>query len=268
MELELRGKKALVTGSSMGIGLATANTLAREGASVVVHGLDQELVAQAVDRITASGGTASGVTADISTDEGADSLATGAQTAFGGIDILVNNAGILTPAAWMDAAPAMWTQLYDVNVVGAVRLIQRLAPAMCDAGWGRIIQVSSTEAGSPFAVFPHYAATKAALVNLSVSLAKDLARTGVTVNTVTPGIIHTEGVEGFYRGVAQQRGWGDDWEAIEQNALHEFLDNPVGRFGTVEEVADVIAFLASPRAAFVNGANVRIDGGGAGSVNP
>jgi NAD(P)-dependent dehydrogenase (short-subunit alcohol dehydrogenase family) len=252
----------------MGIGLATARALAREGASVVVHGLEEDLLAAAVEAIAAAGGTASAVLADISTDEGAERLASEARSALGGVDILVNNAGILTPAAWMDATPAMWAQLYDVNVVGAVRLIRLLAQPMRDAGWGRIIQVSSTEAGSPFAVFPHYAATKAALVNLSVSLSKELARTGVTVNTVTPGIIHTEGVEGFYRGVAVQRGWGDDWETIEQNALREFLDNPVGRFGSVDEVADVIAFLASPRAAFVNGANVRIDGGGAGSVNP
>jgi 3-oxoacyl-[acyl-carrier protein] reductase len=268
VDLQLADKRALVTGSSMGIGLATAQALAREGVAVVVHGLEQDLVGPAAAAIASAGGTATGVAADISTDEGAERLATEARSALGGIDILVNNAGVLTPAAWMDATPAMWNQIYDVNVVGAVRLIQTLAPAMRDAGWGRIIQVSSTEAGSPFAVFPHYAATKAALVNLSVSLAKDLARTGVTVNTVTPGIIHTEGVEGFYRGVAQQRGWGDDWDTIEQNALREFLDNPVGRFGTVGEVADVIAFLASPLSAFVNGANVRIDGGGAGSVNP
>jgi 3-oxoacyl-[acyl-carrier protein] reductase len=96
---------------------------------------------------------------------------------------------------------------------------------------------------------------------------KDLSRTGITVNTVTRGIIHTEGVEWFYRSVAEQRGWGDDWEAIEQKALEEILDNPVGRFGRVEEVADAVVFLASASAAFINGANVRIDGGGAGNIN-
>jgi NAD(P)-dependent dehydrogenase (short-subunit alcohol dehydrogenase family) len=214
-----------------------------------------------------AGGSAFGAVADISTDEGAAALAESAQTALGGIDILVNNAGILTPATWMDATPEMWAAIFAVNVLGAVRLIRLLAPAMRAAGWGRIIQISSTEAGAPFPIFPHYAATKAALVNLTVSLAKDMARTGVTVNAVTPGIIHTEGVEGFYRGVAQQRGWGEDWDEIEQHALTEILDNPVGRFGRVEEVADTVAFLASPRADFVNAADIRIDGGGAGYVN-
>jgi 3-oxoacyl-[acyl-carrier protein] reductase len=267
VDLELAGRRALVTGSSMGIGEAVARSLAREGAAVVVHGLEQERVDAVVRSISDAGGTASGCVADISADEGAEALAEAARSAFGGVDVLVNNAGILTPASWMDATPQMWAQLYEVNVLGAVRLIRLLVPAMREAGWGRIVQVSSTEAGSPFAIFPHYAATKAALVNLSVSLAKELARTGITVNTVTPGIIRTEGVEAFYRGVAQQRGWGDEWEEIEQHALREILDNPVGRFGRVEEVGDVVAFLAGERAAFVNGANVRIDGGGAGSVN-
>jgi 3-oxoacyl-[acyl-carrier protein] reductase len=267
MDLELGGRRALVTGSSMGIGEAIAHALAREGAAVLVHGLEQERVDQVVGAITATGGTASGVVADISSDDGAQALADGARSALGGVDILVNNAGVMTPAAWMEATPQMWADLYETNVLGAVRLIQLVAPGMRESGWGRIVQISSTEAFAPFAMFPHYSATKAALVNLTISLAKELARTGVTVNTVTPSIIHTEGIEGFYRFVAQQRGWADDWETIEQNVLREVLDNPVGRFGKVEEVADLVAFLASPRAAFVNGADIRIDGGGAGSIN-
>jgi 3-oxoacyl-[acyl-carrier protein] reductase len=267
LELDLAGRRAVVTGSSMGIGEAIARALAREGARVLVHGLEDDRVDNVVRSIVDAGGSASGVVADVSSDEGAEALVVAASEALGGVDVLVNNAGILTPASWMDATPEMWEQLYRVNVLGAVRLIRRFAPGMRAAGWGRVIQVSSTEAGSPFAIFPHYAATKAALVNLTVSLAKELARTGVTVNTVTPGIIHTAGVEAFYRMVAEQRGWGDDWDAIEQAALREILDNPVGRFGRVDEVADVVVFLASARASFVNGANVRIDGGGSGTVN-
>ncbi len=132
---------------------------------------------------------------------------------------------------------------------------------------GRVIQISSGEATNPFPVMPDYSATKAALVNLTVSLSKDLTRSGVTANTVSPGIIVTAGVEAFYRDVGTKRGWGTTWEQIEQGVLREFLDNPCGRLGRVEEVASLVAFLASPRAGYINGANLRIDGGSTSVIN-
>jgi NAD(P)-dependent dehydrogenase (short-subunit alcohol dehydrogenase family) len=267
MDLQLAGRRALVTGSSMGIGEAIARSLAREGVAVVVHGRDGDLAARVAGDIEADGGRAFAAVGDLSTDDGAAAVAEQARSQAGGIDVLVNNAGILTPGAWLDVTPDMWRDIYNVNVLGAVRLIRALVPPMKEAGWGRIIQISSAEAAQPFAVFPHYAATKAALVNLTVSLAKDLTRTGITVNTVTPGVIHTAGVETFYRQVAGQYGWGDDWATIEQRALKTFLDNPVGRFGRVEEVADAVTFLASPRAGYINGADIRLDGGSTTSIN-
>ena len=112
-----------------------------------------------------------------------------------------------------------------------------------------------------------YAATKAALVNLTVGLAKTLVNTGITVNTISPGIIATDGVKAFYRGLAGRFGWGDDWSVIEHHILTEVLPNPTGRLGTVQEVADLVAFVASPLASYINAANLRIDGGSSHAVN-
>jgi len=267
MDMALGGKRALVTGSSMGIGEAIARRLAGEGVAVVVHGRDAAEAERVAATIRTDGGSATAVVGDVGNDDGAADVAGKAIAALGGVDILVNNVGILTFATWADATPAMWAELHNINVLGAVRMIHQLVPAMRSAGWGRVVQISSAEASDPFAMFPHYAATKAALVNLTVSLAKDLTRTGVTANTVTPGIIRTAGVEAFYRQMAAARGWGDVWEEIEQHALHEILDNPVGRFGTRDEVADTVVFLCSPRAAYITAADIRVDGGSTGSVN-
>jgi 3-oxoacyl-[acyl-carrier protein] reductase len=129
------------------------------------------------------------------------------------------------------------------------------------SGWGRIVQIGTGEAVNPFPVMPDYAASKAALLNLTASLAKHLDRTGITVNTVSPGIVVTPGVREFYRLEARRRGWGEDWPTIEAGILAEILDNPTGRLGRPEEVADLVAFVASPLAGYINGANLRIDGG-------
>jgi NAD(P)-dependent dehydrogenase (short-subunit alcohol dehydrogenase family) len=267
MDLRLEGKRALVTGSSMGIGERIARALAEEGVAVVVTAIEADLCEQVASSICDGGGRAWAIPGDIGKDEDVERIVGEVRAQAGGVDILVNNAGILTPGEWLDVTPETWALVHNVNVLGAVRLIRALVPGMKEAGWGRVVNVSSTEAVQPFPIFPHYAATKAALVNMTVSLAHALDRTGITVNTVTPGVIHTKGVEDWYRQVAQQFGWGDDWEAIEPKVLKTFLDNPVGRFGSVEEVADVVTFLASPRSGFLNGANIRVDGGSTLSVN-
>jgi len=138
---------------------------------------------------------------------------------------------------------------------------------MRQVGWGRIIQVSSVAGIQPLAALPDYNVTKAAVINMTVSLAKELANTGVTVNTVAPGPIMTSGWIEWARGIAKGRGWGDDIAQIESRIVQEVLPNSVGRVGRVEDVADAAAFLASPLAGFINGANLRIDGGSAQSVN-
>jgi len=267
MDLQLAGKVALVTGSSSGIGAEIARTLVREGATVIVHGRSSASAEQVAQSITKENGDAVVVTGDLATDEGAEQVASAALAATGAVDILINNAGTYGNQGWMETTAEGWAARYNANVLSVVRLVQRLIPQMKARGWGRLIQMASGEATQPFAFMPDYAATKAALVNLTVSLAKELARTGITVNTISPGIIVTGGVEEFYREVAASRGWGTQWAEIEQGVLREVLDNPVGRLGRVEEVSYLVAFIASPLAGFINGANLRVDGGSIGAIN-
>jgi 3-oxoacyl-[acyl-carrier protein] reductase len=260
MDLQLEGKRAVVTGSSAGIGETIARRLAAEGALVTVHGRRADAVDAVVEAIRSAGGQASGVPADLADPQDCARFVSGVM-ASGGAGILVNNAGAFVNRGWDDATPQDWLDLYAINVAAAVRCIQGFLPAMRSAGWGRIVQIGTGEAVNPFPTMPDYAATKAALLNLTVSLAKHLDRTGITVNTVSPGIIVTLGVQDFYRLEAARRGWGQDWPAIEAGVLAGILDNPTGRLGRPEEVADLVAFVTSPLAGYINGANLRIDGG-------
>jgi 3-oxoacyl-[acyl-carrier protein] reductase len=265
MDLHLQGKRAVVTGSSGGIGEAIAHRLGVEGAAVVVNGRKVEAVQDVVDAIRSHGGQATGMVADLADAVQCDRFIA-ATAAQGPIDVLVNNAGAFVNRGWDEATPEDWLALYAVNVAATVRCIQGFLPGMRAKGWGRIIQIGTGEAINPFPTMPDYAATKAALLNLTVSLSKHLARSGITVNTVSPGIVVTPGVEEFYRLEASRRGWGDDWPTIEAHILADVLDNPVGRLGRPEEVADLVAFVASPLAGYINGANLRIDGGSTGVV--
>jgi 3-oxoacyl-[acyl-carrier protein] reductase len=267
MDLQLAGKRALVTGSSGGIGRAIAERLAHEGASVVIHGRNRETIAATVAAIEDTGGSATGAAADLASADGPAELAAEVVRSVGGIDILVNNAGEYRTTTWETADPRSWEQLYRENVAAAVGLVQRLVPGMRERRWGRVIQIASGEATNPFPTMPDYAASKAALVNLSVSLAKSLDRTGVTANTVSPGIVVTPGVERFFRGVAAERGWGESWDEIERHVLAEVLDNPTGRLGRPEDVAAVVAVIASPWADYVNASNWRVDGGSTACIN-
>jgi 3-oxoacyl-[acyl-carrier protein] reductase len=260
VDLQLACRRAVVTGSSAGIGAAIARRLAAEGAAVVVHGRRADAISAVVQEIRSAGGQAEGVAASLTDPEGCARFVA-AVLAGGGADILINNAATYANRGWDDVRAEDWLELYGVNVAGPVRCIQGFLPAMREAGWGRIIQLGTGEAINPLPAMPDYAATKAALLNLTVSLAKHLDRSGITVNTVSPGIVVTPGVERFYRLEATRRGWGEDWPAIEAHVLAEILNNPVCRLGRPDEVADLVAFVASPRAGYINGANLRIDGG-------
>jgi 3-oxoacyl-[acyl-carrier protein] reductase len=269
LDLKLEGKRALVTGSSSGIGEAIARALAHGGAAVVVHGRNAERAGRVAADIEARGhGRVVVALGDLSRQEEADRVADVAVQALGGIDILVNNAGGADGGLgpWLETTLEQWKATLGQNLHSAVRLLQRLVPGMKAQGWGRVIQVASVVATHPFASGPDYAAAKAALANTSATLAKELGGTGITVNTISPGPIRTAAAERVFRDLARQRGWGDDWAEIERRAVAEFVPNPLGRLGTPDEVAAAALFLASPLAAFVHGANLRVDGGYAAGV--
>ena len=265
MDLRLAGKRALVTGSSSGIGEAIARLLAKEGVSVVIHGRDEERTTQVAASIVATGGAAEAVTGDLTRDE--DAVRLGDQVIAGGaIDILVNNAGGYEHSNWMDATPAQWAKTYEANVISGVRMIQRLLPSMRDRGWGRIIQISGGLGQQPVAQQPDYNATLAARSNMAVSLARELAGSGVTSNVVAPGAILVPSLKRFFTSIAPSRGWGESWEAIEAAAARDLVRNDVGRLGQPEEIAWAVAYLASPRADYVTGTVLRVDGGSNRSV--
>ena len=260
MDLHLVGKRALVSGSSSGIGEAIAVALCAEGASVVVHGRNADQARRVAASIRSSGGNVAIVLGDLRSDTSAQSVAGAAVAAFGGIDILVNNAGAFPEKPWCEASAAEWMDLYNQNVGSMVRLIALLTPAMRERGWGRVICLGSVVATMPFPSFAAYSATKSANVNLAVNLAKELAGTGITSNAVSPGDIITPGSEIRWRAIATARGCEDDWDAI-QGQLPKWAPNPSGRIGRAQDVADLVAFLASPRSSYINGTNVHIDGG-------
>jgi 3-oxoacyl-[acyl-carrier protein] reductase len=263
MELHLEGKRALVTGSSSGIGVAIAEMLAAEGAAVVVHGRDVGRAEAVAARIRASGGRCGVACGDLTTDEGAADIASAARAAFDGVDILVNNAGgtaEVEDRSWFGAGAAVWMGTYQRNVLGAVRLIHALAPEMKARGWGRIINIGTAAGTTPTSGQPDYGPSKAAMLNMSLGLSKALGKTGVTSNCVSPGMIRTEGLVAFLAAFAKRRGWGDDLARAEAY-IADGGGQTVTRIGEVGDIAYVVAMLASPRADFINGANFHVDGG-------
>ncbi len=265
MDLQLNQKRALVTGSTTGLGEAIAKQLAAEGVAVVIHGRDAGRAQKVADSIRAAGGQAAIALGDLATDAGADAVV--AQALEGGaIDILVNNAGYYHHLNWTTALPETWMETYQVNVLSAVRMIQRLVPAMRERGWGRVIQIGGGLASQPIPMQPDYNASLAARHNLAVSLARDLKNTGVTSNTVAPGAILVPAVKALLEKMAPQQGWGETWEDIERGCVRDLVPNDVGRLGRPEEIAAAVAYLASPLAAYVSGATLRVDGGTIRSV--
>lgn len=269
MDLGIAGKRALVTGSTSGIGAATVKMLAAEGVLVIINGRNDARAEAVRDAIHATGGTAAIALGNLSTDDGAEAVMRAAHAAFGGIDILVNNLGQYEPFApvWADATPAQWAATYDANVIAAVRTIRASVDGMKAAGWGRIINIASGAYTEPPPEFPTYGPSKAALVNLSVGLAKSLADTGITVNTVSPGNVLTEALRANLPIIGKANGWEEtDVTALERRFAKQWR-SLVSRTGRVEEIAAVICFVASMHASYITGTNYRVDGGSHATLN-
>ena len=264
MDLGLEGRAALITGSYRGTGAGIARVLAREGARVLVHGLHEGQASEVVDEIRTTGGDALAVEGDIRTDEGAHQVARATLEA-GGVEILINNFGRAEGRGWLDGSTEEWLKMFETNVMSGARMVRELTPSMKEhpGNWGRVIFLSTVGSVRPRSQMPGYYASKASLANMTVSLAKELAGTGITVNTVSPGIIATAEVREMLERRALKEGWGDDWDAIQRIAARDFMPNPSGRIGSVEDVGQLVAYLCSVHADYVNGADLRIDGGAA-----
>jgi 3-oxoacyl-[acyl-carrier protein] reductase len=260
VELGLAGRIALVTGSWRGTGSAIAATLASEGATVLVHGFEPGQAEPVAKRIREAGGEAHAVSGDIASEEGCNALAKQALAEFGHVDVLINNYGVAEGGSWSATESDEWVSIYQKNVLSGVRLVQHFSPGMREREYGRIVFLGTIGSTRPAARMPHYYASKGALPTLCVSLAKELAGTGITVNLISPGIIATAEVRGALLRRAAKKGWGDDEAAI-RRAAAEMFENPTGRLAEIEEVADLVAFVASDRAGYINATNMRIDGG-------
>ena len=263
MDLDLAGKRALVTGSSSGIGTGIARMLAAEGACVVVNGRNRERVDAVVRDIRDAGGQAASACGDLATDPGCAAVAEQAVAPFGGIDILVNNAGGSAPTEspnWFAAGTQDWLDSYQRNTLAAMRLIHLLVPAMRERGWGRIINIGTAAATTPTSGQADYGPAKAAMLNMALGLSKALKHSGVTVNTVSPGMIRTDGLTQVLKQMAEKRGWGDDLGKAEDH-ITRAGGQTVARVGKVEDIAYAVTMLASPRADFFNGLNFHADGG-------
>ncbi|MFJ5486122.1 SDR family NAD(P)-dependent oxidoreductase [Hansschlegelia beijingensis] len=265
MDLQLGGRTALVTGSSKGIGEAIARTLAREGAVVVVHGRDAAQTRRAAENIVEGGGRAHAVLGDLTEEMAVESVVREAENLAGPIGILVNNAGGSSPGRedWSNTRSDSWASTFDRNVLAALRVTTRLLPRMRQAHWGRVINISSLAATIAPPNAPDYSASKAAINAMTASMAKAVAADGVTVNAVSPGPIHSTTLDVRFREAAEGLGVDSDapWEEVERTVLPLFAQVPIGRVGRLDEIADVVAFLASPLAAYITGANLRVDGG-------
>ena len=262
MDLQLKGRRALVTGSSSGIGAAIARMLAGEGARVLVHGRNRERA----ERVAANIGATGVVIGDLSADEGAADVHRQARQALdGNIEILINNAGgsstgnTSKPPLEIDIPD--WVSNYQANMLASVRLVQLAVPDMVAAGFGRVLQVSSAVAVQPNNMGTDYSAAKAALNNFTVALAGSLRNTGVTANTVTPGVIMVDGLIRFARARYDDPEMSIE-EITQRLANEKVFELPtVGRVGMPDEVAMVACMLASPALGYVTGSNYRVDGG-------
>jgi NAD(P)-dependent dehydrogenase (short-subunit alcohol dehydrogenase family) len=258
MNYQLESKLCLVTGSTAGIGLATATALAAEGAKVIINGRTDDRVAEAIEKIRKTHPEAKleAFAGDFSQANQIDEV----YARFPVVDVLVNNVGMYEPKPFEKITDADWTKIIETNVFSGIRLCRVYLPVMLNHNWGRIIFVSSESAVQIPKEMIHYGVTKTMQLALARGLAETTAGTGVTVNSVLPGPTASEGVEGFVKNMAKEQG--KTAKQVEEDFFKNIRPSSlIQRFATNEEVANMIAYVASPLSSATNGAALRVDGG-------
>jgi NAD(P)-dependent dehydrogenase (short-subunit alcohol dehydrogenase family) len=257
MDLKLKGKTAVVTGATGGIGLEIARTLSQEGARVTIPGRTPERVTAAINNIEASGGTTvEGVVADPATEDGAAALL----AALPKVDILINNLGIYAPRTFDQISDTEWRDIFEVNVMSGVRLSRAYMPGMLERNWGRIVFISSESGLMTPGEMMHYGMTKTSQLAVARGLATATKGTGVTVNSVLPGPTRSDGILDFLRGISSNP------DATPAELEEEFFQKHrstslLQRLINPEEIASLVAYVSSPLSSATNGAALRVDGG-------
>lgn len=258
MKIDLTDKTALVTGSTAGIGLAIAKSLAQAGAKVVINGRKQETVDKGIAAVheACNAAAVTGVAADVATAAGCDALV----KAVPSVDILINNAGIFEPKPFFDIPDADWTRFFETNVMSGVRLTRAYLQGMLERNWGRVIFISSESGVNVPVEMIHYGFTKTAQLSIAQGVAQLTAGTNVTVNSVLPGPTLSEGVDDFLKSMAKAAGKSVDEMAATFVKEHR-PGSLIQRFASVEEVANMVVYAASKEASATNGAALRVEGG-------
>ncbi len=258
MDLQLKDKTAFISGSTAGIGFAIAKRLATEGATVIINGRTTEAVHNAVEALKSATGNAaiSGIAADFYNLEEINNLL----KQLPHIDILINNAGIFEPKPFAEIPDEDWFRFFDINVMSGIRLSRSIFPKMLEKNWGRIIFISSESAVSIPGEMIHYGMTKTAQLAISRGMAELTKGTGVTVNSILPGPTKSRGIKDFIEEMAAASN--STAKEAEQNFFKDIRPaSLIQRFASVEEVADTVAYYASPLASATNGAAIRVEGG-------
>lgn len=261
IDLELTGRRAIVTGASQGIGAAVVRLLADHGATVAFCARGDAAVRELAAYEPASAGSVHGYVADMGDASSTTAFLDAVEADIGPADILVNNVGASPSRNFLYMADEEWEELHQLNLMSAVRCTRRCLPAMRKQGWGRVVMIATSGALYPSAALIDYAATKAAMIATAKALAGKYAADGVLVNTILPGLIHTPMWDRAAGEIAQASGTTAA-DVIERNGRGV----PVGRYGTPEEVAAAVVFLCSAAASYVNGVALSVDGGSGGHV--
>ena len=259
MDLDLKDKRAVVTGASLGIGEAVVKMLAEHGADVSFCARNPEAV-NTLSSFDPANGSIKGFVADMGNKESTDSFI-GSVQEDGPVDILVNNVGASPSRNFLYMTDEDWQELHELNLLSAVRCTRAFLPNMREKKWGRVIMVSSSAGKYPNAALIDYGTTKAAMISMSKSLAKKYGSDGVLVNSILPGLIHTAMWERAATEIAEATG-GNMEDVIRNNGSSV----PVGRYGTSEEVASLITFLCTNAASYISGTSIEVDGGQSGHI--